>query len=38
MSGLMSEFGTFRTCRASLTMSAPGAKADIPPQRHDFRF
>jgi DNA-binding response OmpR family regulator len=30
--------GTFRTCRDSLTMSAPGRKADIPPQGRDFRF
>jgi hypothetical protein len=30
--------GTFQTCRDSLTMSAHGGKADIPLQRHDFRF
>ena len=33
----MSEFGTFRTCRDSLTMSAHRAKADIPPQSRDFQ-
>jgi hypothetical protein len=30
--------GTFRTCRDNLSMSAPGGKADIPPQGRDFRF
>ena len=34
----MSQSGTFRTCRDSLTMSAHRAKADIPPQGRDFRF
>jgi hypothetical protein len=32
-----SGFGTFRTCRDSLTMSAHGGKADMP-QGSDFRF
>ena len=34
----MSLFGTFRTCRDSLTMSAHRGKADIPPLGRDFRF
>jgi hypothetical protein len=33
-----SGFGTFRTCRDTLTMSAHGGKADIPLQGRDFRF
>jgi len=30
--------GTKRTCRADLTVSAHGGKADISLQRHEFRF
>jgi hypothetical protein len=30
--------GTFRTCRAKLTMSVDRGKADFPPQGRDFRF
>jgi hypothetical protein len=33
-----STHGTFRKCRDSLTMSAHGGKADIPPQGRDVRF
>jgi len=34
----MSPDVALRTCRDSLSMSAPGGKADIPPQGGDFRF
>jgi hypothetical protein len=31
-------FGTFRTCRGSLTMSALEGKRDVPLNRSHFRF
>src|SRR5450432_798173 len=34
----MSAFGTKRTCRGRLTMSAPEGKTDVPRERGHFRF
>jgi hypothetical protein len=34
----MSAFGTKRTCRGRLTMSAPEGKTDVPREPEHFRF
>jgi hypothetical protein len=36
--GLISGFGTLRTCKGSLTMSAPEGRTDLPFMQGHFRF
>jgi hypothetical protein len=38
MKAATSEFGTKRTCRGGLTMSAVEGRTDIPRKRSHFRF